>query len=260
MQIAVIEFARNVAGLKDANSSEFNEFATDAVIFLMLEWFDERSGSVEKRDESSDKGATMRLGAYPCRLINGTLAHRAYGLEDISERHRHRYEVDIAYREKLEQAGLCFSGMSPDGRLPEIVEVKDHPWFIGVQFHPELKSKPFAPHPLFADFDNDGDLDLYAANYLEFSYETHVARTIDGLPRYPVPRDFTPVPDSLFRSNGDGTFADISLASGVAEHAGTGMGMVCLDYDDDGDMDLDCPRQKAVEHVAAGENDAGGIQ
>ena len=152
MHVAVVEFARNVAGLKDANSSEFNEFATDAVIYLMLEWFDERSGSVEKRDESSDKGATMRLGAYPCRLTKGTLAHRAYGLEDISERHRHRYEFNNDYKALLVEKGLVVSGTSPTGDLVEIVEIKDHPWYLGCQFHPEFKSRPMDAHPLFRDF------------------------------------------------------------------------------------------------------------
>ena len=152
MHVAVVEFARNVAGLKDANSSEFNEFTPDAVIYLMLEWFDERSGSVEKRDESSDKGATMRLGAYPCRLTNGTLAHRAYGLEDISERHRHRYEFNKDYKALLVEKGLVVSGSSPTGDLVEIIEIKDHPWYLGCQFHPEFKSRPMDAHPLFRDF------------------------------------------------------------------------------------------------------------
>jgi len=152
MHVAVVEFARNVASLKDANSSEFNEFATDAVIYLMLEWFDERSGSVEKRDESSDKGATMRLGAYPCCLTKGTLAHRAYGLEDISERHRHRYEFNNDYKALLVEKGLVVSGSSPTGDLVEIIEIKDHPWYLGCQFHPEFKSRPMDAHPLFRDF------------------------------------------------------------------------------------------------------------
>ena len=152
MHVAVVEFARNVAGLKDANSSEFNEFATDAVIYLMLEWFDERSGSVEKRDESSDKGATMRLGAYPCRLTKGTLAYRAYGIEDISERHRHRYEFNNDYKALLVEKGMVVSGSSPTGDLVEIIEIKDHPWFLGCQFHPEFKSRPMDAHPLFRDF------------------------------------------------------------------------------------------------------------
>ena len=105
-----------------------------------------------KRKHTDDKGGTMRLGAYDAVLAEGSRVAGIYGTTAIDERHRHRYEVDVKYREKLEQAGLVFAGMSPDGRLPEIVEWRDHPWFIGVQFHPELKSKPFAPHPLFADF------------------------------------------------------------------------------------------------------------
>ena len=152
MQIAVIEFARNVAGLKDANSSEFNEFTPDAVIYLMLEWLDERTGTVQRRDESSDKGATMRLGAYPCNLTADTLAHKAYGVHEISERHRHRYEFNNDYESLLVEKGLVVSGSSPTGDLVEIVEVKDHPWFLGCQFHPEFKSRPMDPHPLFRDF------------------------------------------------------------------------------------------------------------
>jgi CTP synthase len=152
MQIAVVEFARNVAGMPDANSSEFNELTTDAVIYLMLEWFDERTGTVQRRDETSDKGATMRLGAYPCRISRNTLAHRAYGVDDISERHRHRYEFNNEYKSRLAESGLVFSGMSPSGDLVEIVELKDHPWFLGCQFHPEFKSRPMTPHPLFRDF------------------------------------------------------------------------------------------------------------
>jgi CTP synthase len=116
----------------------------------LTEW--EREGAVERRSAGDQKGGTMRLGAYPCDLLPGSLAERAYGTRRISERHRHRYEVNINYKEVLERAGLVFSGMSPDGRLPEIVERRDHPWFVGVQFHPELKSRPFAPHPLFASF------------------------------------------------------------------------------------------------------------
>ena len=152
MQIAVIEFARNVAGLKDANSSEFNEFTPDAVIYLMQEWFDERTGTTQQRDQSSDKGATMRLGAYPCRIANNSLAYRAYGEEDISERHRHRYEFNNAYQAVLVEKGLVISGISPSGDLVEIIEIKDHPWFLGCQFHPEFKSRPMYPHPLFKDF------------------------------------------------------------------------------------------------------------
>jgi CTP synthase len=152
MQIAVIEFARNVAGLDKAHSSEFNEFTPDPVIYLMLEWYDERTGSTQRRDESSDKGATMRLGAYPCRLERDTFAHSAYGEETISERHRHRYEFNNDYREKLVEKGLTVSGSSPTGDLVEIIEIKEHPWFLGCQFHPEFKSRPMDPHPLFRDF------------------------------------------------------------------------------------------------------------
>ena len=152
MQIAVIEFARNVAGLKDANSSEFNEFTSHPVIYLMLEWFDEKTGTMQRRDESSDKGATMRLGAYPCRLANDTFAFRAYDIEEISERHRHRYEFNNTYKDALTEKGLIISGASPSGDLVEIIEIKDHPWYLGCQFHPEFKSRPMDPHPLFRDF------------------------------------------------------------------------------------------------------------
>jgi CTP synthase len=152
MQTAVIEFARNVAGLAQANSSEFNELTPDPVIYLMLEWYDERTGSTQRRDESSDKGATMRLGAYPCRLGKDTLAYKAYGEENISERHRHRYEFNNDYKAQLVEKGLVVSGTSPTGDLVEIVEIKDHPWFLGCQFHPEFKSRPMAPHPLFREF------------------------------------------------------------------------------------------------------------
>jgi len=152
MQIAVVEFARHVAGLKDANSSEFNEFTPDAVIYLMLEWLDERSGTVQRRDESSDKGATMRLGAYPCHLTKDTLAYRAYSVGKISERHRHRYEFNNDYKALLVEKGMVVSGSSPTGDLVEIIEIKDHPWFLGCQFHPEFKSRPMDAHPLFRDF------------------------------------------------------------------------------------------------------------
>ncbi len=152
MQTAVIEFARNVAGLAQANSSEFNELTPDAVIYLMLEWFDEKAGATQRRDENSDKGATMRLGAYPCRLTKDTFAYQAYGVEDISERHRHRYEFNNDYKERLVEKGLVVSGTSPTGDLVEIIEIKDHPWFLGCQFHPEFKSRPMDPHPLFRDF------------------------------------------------------------------------------------------------------------
>ena len=152
MQIAVIEFARHVAGLTEAHSSEFNELTPDPVIYLMLEWFDERTGTTQRRDESSDKGATMRLGAYPCHLVKDTLAFRAYGKKEISERHRHRYEFNNDYTDRLTESGLVISGTSPNGDLVEIIEIKDHPWFLGCQFHPEFKSRPMDPHPLFRDF------------------------------------------------------------------------------------------------------------
>ncbi len=150
MQMAVIEAARHLAGLPEASSSEFGPCA-EPVVGLLTEW--QRGNAVERRSAESALGGTMRLGAYPAELAEGSLARAAYGgAAEISERHRHRYEVNIDYREVLERAGLRFSGLSPNGILPEIVEYPDHPWFIGVQFHPELKSKPFAPHPLFADF------------------------------------------------------------------------------------------------------------
>ncbi|SLM33267.1 CTP synthetase [Desulfamplus magnetovallimortis] len=152
MHMAVIEFARNVAGMEDANGSEFDELTPFPVIYLMTEWYDEQTKKIEKRDDSSDKGGTMRLGAYPCRLLEDTFAMSAYRIENISERHRHRYEFNNEYKERLEEAGLVISGVSPDGQLVEIVELKDHPWFLGCQFHPEFKSRPANPHPLFRDF------------------------------------------------------------------------------------------------------------
>jgi CTP synthase len=149
MQMAVIEAARNLANLKGASSTEFGH-AKEPVVGLMTEWA--KGNQKEMRGEDDDLGGTMRLGAYPCDLVKGTKVADIYRSQSISERHRHRYEVNITYREQLEQAGLIFSGLSPDGVLPEIVEYEDHPWFIGVQFHPELKSKPFDPHPLFTSF------------------------------------------------------------------------------------------------------------
>ncbi len=154
MQMAVVEAARNMAGLKDAGSEEFDHEAGKKrftpVVYHLKEWVQGNHTVARKVDD--DKGGTMRLGAYTAMLDPGSKVAEIYGSATIEERHRHRYEVDNKYREKLEGCGLKFSGMSPDGRLPEIVEIEDHPWFIGVQFHPELKSKPFAPHPLFADF------------------------------------------------------------------------------------------------------------
>ena len=152
MQIAVIEFARNVAGMAGAHSSEFDRDTADPVIYLMREWFDEKTGTVQTRDVDSDKGGTMRLGAYPCRLDKETLAFAAYGREMISERHRHRYEFNNAYFDRLVESGLVVSGIYPEGKLVEIIELKDHPWFLGCQFHPEFKSRPMAPHPLFTAF------------------------------------------------------------------------------------------------------------
>jgi CTP synthase len=152
MQVAVVEFARNVVGLEGANSSEFDLTTPHPVIYLMTEWFNDQTGQVEHRDEKSEKGATMRLGAYPCRLVAGTRARDAYRQENISERHRHRYEFNNAFREQLEAGGLVISGTSPGGELVEIVELKEHPWFLGCQFHPEFKSRPMNPHPLFREF------------------------------------------------------------------------------------------------------------
>lgn len=152
MQCAVIEFARNVCGLTEANSSEFEKNTPHPVIYLIEEWFDFRNNMVQKRDLTSDKGGTMRLGSYPCVLDEGTHAFSAYGVKEINERHRHRYEFNNAYREILEKNGLIISGMSPDKQLVEIVELKDHPWFFGCQFHPEFKSRPLEPHPIFKAF------------------------------------------------------------------------------------------------------------
>ena len=149
MQMAVVEAARNLAGIKDASSTEFGE-TDEPIVGLMTEWV--KGNEKVARTEGADLGGTMRLGAYTAHLTEGSRVAEAYGATIIEERHRHRYEVNIDYKERLEAAGLTFSGMSPDGVLPEIVEYKDHPWFIGVQYHPELKSRPFEPHPLFAGF------------------------------------------------------------------------------------------------------------
>ena len=146
MQMAVIETMRNVCGIKNANTTEFDSNC-EPVVGLMTEW--DKDGNKEVRHKDGDLGGTMRLGAYPCHLKIGSLAQKVYGAEDISERHRHRYEVNMKYEDTLSKGGMIISGKSPDGKLPEIVERPDHPWFIGVQFHPELKSRPFAPHPLF---------------------------------------------------------------------------------------------------------------
>jgi CTP synthase len=149
MQMAVIEAARNLCGIEDANSTEFGATA-HPVVGLMTEWM--KGNELQKRGLDVDLGGTMRLGAYPALLKRGSRVNEIYGSTEISERHRHRYEVNTAYKDRLEQHGMRFSGMSPDSLLPEMIEYDDHPWFIGVQFHPELKSRPFAPHPLFASF------------------------------------------------------------------------------------------------------------
>jgi CTP synthase len=149
MQMAVIEAARNLAGVEKASSTEFGP-AAEPVVGLMTEWL--KGNELEQRLAQGELGGTMRLGAYPAVLKKGSRIAAIYGDTEISERHRHRYEVNIDYKERLEDAGLCFSGMSPDNLLPETIEFADHPWFVGVQYHPELKSRPFEPHPLFASF------------------------------------------------------------------------------------------------------------
>jgi len=151
MQCAVIEFARNMCGLA-ANSTEFDLNTKEPVIYLMERWYDFRKERVEIRSESSHKGGTMRLGAYPCMLEPGTQAFQAYGVREISERHRHRYEFNNAYRGIFTRNGMKISGLSPDAELVEIIEIEDHPWFLGCQFHPEFKSRPTDPHPLFRAF------------------------------------------------------------------------------------------------------------
>jgi CTP synthase len=149
MQMACIEAARNLCGLTEANSTEFGP-TPEPIVGLMTEWL--KGNELQRRTASGDLGGTMRLGAYDAVLTRGSRVAGIYGSTEISERHRHRYEVNTTYKDRLEQHGMRFSGMSPDGILPEIVEYEDHPWFIGVQFHPELKSRPFEPHPLFASF------------------------------------------------------------------------------------------------------------
>jgi CTP synthase len=149
MQMAVIEAARNLAGIAAANSTEFGA-TKEPVVGLLTEWL--KGNELQRREKGGNLGGTMRLGAYAAKLAKGSRVAEIYGATEISERHRHRYEVNTAYRERLEDKGMCFSGMSPDGVLPEIIEYPDHPWFVGVQFHPELKSRPFEPHPLFASF------------------------------------------------------------------------------------------------------------
>ncbi len=150
LQMAVLEAARNLAGIADATSTEFGEGKGTALVGLMTEWM--KGNELEARRKEGDLGGTMRLGAYPATLAEGSKVAEIYGETNIEERHRHRYEVNMHYRDQLEACGLMFSGVSPDGALPEICEYKDHPWFIGVQYHPELKSKPFDPHPLFVSF------------------------------------------------------------------------------------------------------------
>ena len=152
MQIAVVEFARNVAGMAGAHSQEFDENTPYPVIYLMIEWYDDKTRTVQRRDITSDKGGTMRLGAYPCITKKETFAYQAYAVSEISERHRHRYEFNNAFKDRLEEKGLVISGTSPNGELVEIIEIKDHPWFLGCQFHPEFKSRPMEPHPLFREF------------------------------------------------------------------------------------------------------------
>lgn len=152
MQLAVIEFARNVAGFEDPHSTELKEDCKSPVIYLIKEWFDERTQQMQIRDENSDKGGTLRLGAYPCILQKDTNAGKAYGTQEVFERHRHRFEFNNDYRQQLIEKGLVISGASPDNNLVEIVELEDHPWFVACQFHPEFKSKPMKAHPLFRDF------------------------------------------------------------------------------------------------------------
>ncbi|EPR30692.1 CTP synthase [Alkalidesulfovibrio alkalitolerans DSM 16529] len=152
MQCACIEAARHVLSIDRADSEEFDNDTPDPIIYLMTEWFDFRSQCVEKRDKNSDLGGTMRLGSYPCVVAKDTKAFEAYGEESIHERHRHRYEFNQKYRADMEKHGYVFSGTSPNGELVEIVELKDHPWFLGCQFHPEFKSRPMRAHPLFREF------------------------------------------------------------------------------------------------------------
>ncbi len=152
MQLATVEFARHVAGIEKAHSMEFDKNTPHPVIFLMREWFDYKNNQMVRRSEGSDYGGTMRLGAYPCVMEPDSLAHQAYECLEIAERHRHRYEFNNEYREVLGKHGLRFTGLSPDKNLVEIIELADHPWFLGCQFHPEFKSRPMTPHPLFKAF------------------------------------------------------------------------------------------------------------
>ena len=151
MHVALVEYARNVCGLNDAHSTEMAPLTPDPVVALISEW-QNADGSREKRDDQSDMGGTMRLGAQQCYLQQGSQVHSIYASDSVRERHRHRYEVNNNLKDQFEKKGLIFSGMSPDNKLPEIIELKNHPWFIGVQFHPEFKSRPLSPHPLFSSF------------------------------------------------------------------------------------------------------------
>jgi CTP synthase len=152
MQLAVIEFARTVCGLKEAHSAEFDPDTPYPVIFLLKEWIDYKNNVVQKRDETSYLGGTMRLGEYPCKVQKDTFTYQAYQKELIHERHRHRYEFNQAYQEILVTNGLKIGGISPDEKLVEIIELSDQTWFLGCQFHPEFKSRPKEPHPLFREF------------------------------------------------------------------------------------------------------------
>ncbi|UCC66166.1 MAG: CTP synthase [Deltaproteobacteria bacterium] len=152
MQLAVVEYARNLPDLQRAHSAEFDPDTPHPVIYLMKEWINYQKDTTERRDEGSDKGGTMRLGAYPCHIKKGSFAHKAYRREVITERHRHRYEFNNRYRELLTDKGMRTSGLSPDNELVEIIEIPDHPWFLGCQFHPEFKSRLWDPHPLFREF------------------------------------------------------------------------------------------------------------
>ena len=152
MQCAVIEFARHMADMADANSEEFDHRSKHKVIYLMTEWYDFRTRNVEKRDAGSDKGGTMRLGSYPCKVMPESRAFEAYKTDMVEERHRHRYEFNNEFKEALAEKGMIFSGTSPDGSLMEIIELPEHPWFLGCQFHPEFKSRPMNAHPLFREF------------------------------------------------------------------------------------------------------------
>ncbi len=152
MQLSVVEFARNVCGLTGADSSEFDSSTAHPVFILLKEWYDYHKNELQKRSENFDYGASMRLGAYPCSLIKDSFAFKAYKSEEISERHRHRYEFNNTYQEALENNGMIISGICPDAGLVEIVEIPGHPWFLGCQFHPEFKSRPLEPHPLFKSF------------------------------------------------------------------------------------------------------------